>query len=137
MSEILNIKKALERRLMSITPAIATGFEGVEFDPPVDAMYQRVQFMIMPPVDPTFGVGYHREQLQLQVFLADIKGQGTSNVLERAELLRNTFAKGLALVEGTTRIFVLRTPQIGSVNTVQDRIIVPVLIPVIAEVYSD
>ena len=136
MSEILNIKKALERRLLTITPVIATGFEGVEFNPPVNEMYQRVQFLIMPPVDPVFGVGYHREQLQFQVFLADIKGQGTGNILERAEMLRNTFAKGLVLQEDTTRIYVLRTPQIGSVSTVQDRIILPVLIPVIAEVYA-
>lgn len=137
MSEILNIKKALERRLMSMTPAIDTGFEGVEFNPPVNTMYQRCQFMIMPPADPVFGVGYHREQLQLQVFIADIKGQGTRNLIGRAEMLRSTFPKGLYLMEGTTKIFILRTPQIGSVSTVQDRIIIPVIIPVIAEVYQD
>ena len=136
MSEILNIKKALERRLNAITPSVPTGFENVEFDPPVGVMYQRCQFIIKKPQDPTLTVGFSRERLQLQVFITDMKGIGTNSVLARAELIRNTFAKGLSLVEAGTRIYVLETPHIGSVFPVQDRIIVPVMIDVIGEVYS-
>lgn len=136
MSEILNVKKALERRLLTLSPTVATGFEGVEFIPPTNTMYQRCQFMINSPVDPTFPSGYHREQIQLQVFVCDVKGKGTGAAIARAELIRNLFYKSLSLIEGTTRIHILRTPQIGSAFVTQDRIIVPVIVQVTAEVYQ-
>lgn len=136
MAEILDIKKALERRLAAITPSVPTGFENVEFNPPVNSMYQRCQFTINTPEDPVLASGFSRERLQMQVFIADMKGKGTAGVIARAELIRNTFAKGLSLVEGNTRIYVLRTPQIGSVFPTQDRILIPVIISVIGEVYT-
>lgn len=136
MAEILNIKKALERKLETITGSIATAFEGVSFIPPEGVMYQRCQFLINSPDDPTFPAGYHRERLEMQVFVCDIKGNGTTAAFTRAELIRNTFYKSLSLIEGATKIFILRTPQIGSAFITQDRIIVPVLIPIIAEVYQ-
>lgn len=134
--EILNTKRAAERLLASISPAVSTGFEGVDFDPPVDQMYQRCQFRIDSPTDPTFPAGYHRENIEMQVFIAGLKGQGTADILARAELIRQTFYKGRTLIEGTTRIHILQTAQIGSVFPTQDRMIVPVLIPLTAEVYS-
>jgi len=134
--EILNIKKAAEKLLLSITPAVATGFEGVDFDPPVDAMYQRCQFRIDPPTDPVFPAGFHRENVQFQVFIAGLKGVGTADVLLRAELIRKTFYKGLTLTEGGTKIHILETAQIGSVFPTQDRVLVPVLIQLTAEVYQ-
>jgi hypothetical protein len=136
MAEILDIKKALERRLASITPSVPTGYENVEFNPPVDSMYQRCQFIISQPEDTVLASGFSRERLQMQVFIADMKGKGTAGVIARAELVRATFAKGLSLVEGTTRIHVLKTPHIGSVFPTQDRILIPVIINVIGEVYS-
>ena len=134
--EILNTKKAAERLLLSITPAVATGFEGVDFNPPVDAMYQRCQFRIDSPTDPVFPAGYHRENTEMQVFIAGIKGNGTADILARAELIRSVFKKGLTLTEGATKIHILRTAQIGSVFITQDRVVVPVLIPLISEVYQ-
>ena len=134
--EILNTKKAAERLLLSITPVIPTGFEGVNFDPPVDSIYQRCQFRIDSPTDPTFPAGYHRENIEMQVFIAGVKGEGTADVLARAELIRQVFYKSRSFVEGATRIHILRTPQIGSVFPTQDRVVVPVLIPLTAEVYQ-
>lgn len=134
--EILNIKRAAESLLDGITPSVLTGYEGVDFDPPVDQMYQRCQFRIDTPTDPTFPAGYHRENVEMQVFIAGVKGQGTADILARAELIRQTFYKGLTLTQGPTRIYILQTPQIGSVFPTQDRVIVPVLIPLTAEVYQ-
>jgi len=57
-------------------------------------------------------------------------------VAARAELIRTNFAKGTSLIEELTRIYILRTPQIDSASVVNDRVVVPVLIPIIAEVYS-
>ena len=135
--EILNTKKAAERLLLRITPAISTAFEGVDFEPPGDAMYQRCQFRIDTPTDPVFPGGFHRENMEFQVFVADVKGLGTGAVLARAELIRKTFYKGLTLIEGPTKIHILETAQIGSVFTTQDRVVVPILIPLTVEVYQE
>ena len=134
MAEILNIKKALERKLSQVQGFIPTANEGVEFNPPDNAMYQRTQIIINRPRDPSFPVGYHREEVQFQVFVCDIKGQGTTAALTRAELLRSTFFKGWSTTEGNVLIRSLSTPQIGSVFITNDRVIVPVLIDLTCEV---
>ena len=134
MSAIIDTKRAAERLLLSLTPSIPTALESVDFEPPVNAMYQRVQFMLNPPDDPVFTAGYHRENIQMQVFVADTKGHGTVQVNTRAELIRSAFYKGRTFIEGSTRIHILRTPQMQSAFAVQDRIVVPVLINLVAEV---
>lgn len=136
MAVITDIKRASERRLLAITPSVATSFEAIEFNPPVDLMYQRCQFMILPPDDPAFPPGYYRERVQMQVFVADTKGHGTTAANERAELIRSTFFKGLSYTENSIHIRVLETPQIQSAFISQDRVIVPVMIDLTCDVYS-
>lgn len=132
---ILETKRCLERRLMALTPTIPTAFEGVSFEPPV-TMYQRVQLMIKPPVDPTLGVGYHRDETQLQIFIVDAPNNGTAAALTRAELTRNWFKKGTTFDEGAFRIHILTTPKVGSTAQIGNRTIIPVLIDVVTEVVS-
>lgn len=134
--EILNTKRAAERLLLSITPSIPTSLEGVDFTPPSGQMYQRCQFRIDPPTDPVFTAGFHRENIQMQVFIAGLKGEGTGDILTRAELTRKTFFKGRTLIEDTTKIHILETAQIGSILPLGDRLVVPVLIQLTAEVYN-
>lgn len=132
---IIEIKKAAERKLSTLTPAVPTAYEGVSFTPP-NTMYQRVQFTIQTPDDPVLGTGFHRERMQLQVFVVGAANKGTSEVINRAELIRNHFAKGLVLQEGNVKIHVLKTPQIAGNTVVSERVICPVLIDLVAEVYS-
>jgi len=136
MAEILDIKKAVERKLSQVAGSVPTAHEGVEFVPPVNAMYQRTQLVFNDPDDPSFPIGYHRENLQFQVFICDIRGKGTSAALARAELLRTTFHKGWSTTEGNTLIRSLSTPKIASVFNTNDRIVVPVLIDLTCEVNS-
>ena len=135
MAEIVNIKRACEKHLAALVPSVVTAYEGVNFDAPSNAMYQRCQFTISQPDDPVFGTGYHRERVQFQVFVVDPLGKGTTNALQRAELIRLHFAKGTTLVEGTTPLHVLTTPQIAGNSVSQGKVIVPVLIDLVAEVY--
>lgn len=120
---------------MALTPNIPTAFEGVSFEPP-STMYQRVQLMVKKPVDPVFSAGYHREELQLQIFIVDKPNNGTAAALTRAELTRDWFKKGTTFQEGAFRLHVLTTPQVGSTAQIGTRTIVPVLIDVVTEVYS-
>ena len=83
-------KKALERRLTTLSPSLPTAYEGVSFTPPA-TMYQRVQFLIKNPEDVTIGDTYYREQIQMQVFVVDEPNKGTNSAITRAEVIRNLF----------------------------------------------
>ncbi len=132
---IIEIKRASERRLNALAPAVQTAWEGVSFNPP-DGLYQRVQFTIQSPDDPVLGTGFHRERMTMQVFVVGAANKGTSEVINRAELIRNHFAKGLTMQEGNVKIHVLATPQVAGNTIVSERVICPVLIQLVAEVYS-
>lgn len=132
---IVEIKRAAERHLATLTPSIPTGWEGVSFTPPA-SLYQRVQFVVQSPEDPVLGVGFHRERISMQVFVAGPTNKGTSEILAQAELIRQLFKKGTVLVENNVKIHVLTTPQIAGTSTVSDKAICPVIINLVAEVYS-
>lgn len=132
---IIQIKRAAERKLIALSPSFPTAWESVTFDPPT-GLYQRVQFTIQTPDDPVLGTGFHRERMTMQVFVVGNTNKGTSEVLERAELIRNHFAKGLVLTEDAIKIHVLSTPQIAGNSIVSERVICPVIIQLVAEVYS-
>jgi hypothetical protein len=132
---IIQIKRAAERKLIALSPSLPTAFESVTFDPPI-GLHQRVQFTIQAPDDPVLGTGFHRERVTMQVFIVGNTNKGTSEVLERAELVRNHFAKGLVLDEDGIKIHVLKTPQIAGNSIASERVICPVIIQLVAEVYS-
>jgi len=133
---IIEVKRAAERHLKNLTPVVSTAWEGVSFTPPSD-LYQRVQFMIQRPTDPVLGRGFHRENITMQVFVVGATNKGTAEVINRAELIREHFSKGFTALEGNVRIHVLSTPQIAGNSVVSDRVICPVLIELVAEVYSN
>lgn len=134
---IIEVKRAAERHLNTLTPSVPIAWENVSFKPPENALYQRVQFLIQSPDDPVLGAGFYRERVQMQVFVIGMINKGTAEVISRAELIRDKFAKGLSLVENNIRIHVLRTPQISGTAIASDRIICPVIIELVAEVYSN
>lgn len=133
---IIQVKRAAERKLNTLTPIVPTAWEGVSFTPP-DTVYQRVQFMIQSPDDPVLGTGFYRERMTMQVFIIGAANKGTSEVISRAELVRNHFKKGTVFTEDGVHIHVLRTPQVAGTTIASDRIICPVLIELVAEVYSN
>lgn len=132
---IVETKKALERRLNSLTPSIPTAFEGVSFDPPA-TMYQSCQFVINQPDTPTLGTNYYRERIQFQVFVIGEPNKGTATAITRAELIRQHFPRGSTFFEGAFRIYILTTPHVGSTAKIGTRTIVPVMIDVVTEVYE-
>lgn len=132
---IQNIKKACEKHLSAISPSVPTAFEGVNFDPP-NSLYQRCQFGLRSPDDPVFGTGYYREVFEFQVFVIFPKGKGALEGLNRAEMIREQFKKGTTLSEGGVDLHVLRTPRIAGTATTQDSMVIPVIIEMVAEVYT-
>jgi len=132
---IVETEKAVRTHLNTLTPKLPTAYEGIDFVTPI-GMYQRLQFMVGPPTDPTFGPWFYRENVEVQIFVVDKLGVGTTAAKARAEVLRDWFHKGLTLTEGDVRMHVLRTPHVSSAAVAADRIIVPVLISLTVEVYK-
>ena len=132
---IIKAEKAVRRHLLTLSPQLPTAYEAIPFTAPA-GMYQRLQFVVNPPTDPTFGTYYHRENIQVQIFVADKLDVGTNAAITRAQALRGLFHKGLTLNEGGFRMHVLRTPQIAGAAIASDRVIVPVLISLTVEVYN-
>ena len=133
---IIKAEKAVRRHLLTLSPQLPTALEATPFTAPT-GMYQRLQFVVNPPTDPTFGTYYHRENIQVQIFVADKLDVGTTGAITRAQALRDLFHKGLTLVEDGVRMIILRTPQIAGATVAGDRVIVPVLIPLTVDVYEN
>ena len=132
---VLNIKKAFEKRLATLSPAIATAYEGVSFTP-TTAPYQRVMLVPSQPLNPTMGTEHYREVGSFQVFLNYPANKGSGEAIARASQIRTLFKRGTTLIEDSTEVKILTTPQISGNSIVQDRIVVPVIISYIADVFE-
>lgn len=133
---IVSIKKALERHLATVTPALATAYENVAFTPTAGIPYQRVVVITEKTVNPLLGSDYYREEGTLQVFLAYPTNAGSNAALARAELIQQKFKRGTTLIEGNVQINFFKTPTIQGSLMTNDRLIVPISIPYEAEVLS-
>lgn len=133
MSPITSTKKACERRLGTLSPALPTAYENTAFTPPT-GMYLRTQFTVQTPDDPVYGTGYYRELMTFQVFVCEELNKGTANAQEKAEAIRTLFAKGTSFTEDGYIVHVLRTPQIAGSTKTADRLVIPVLISLVIEV---
>lgn len=122
------IKKAFEKKLATITPALATAYESVSFTPVAGTAYQRVQISPDAPDNTVMASGFYREQGEFQVFLMYPVNQGTGAALARAQLIRDTFKRGTNLVESGLTILIFRTPTIAGAQVVGDRLVVPIII---------
>ena len=117
-----------------MSPAIATGYENVQFSPPDNAPYQRVQLIPDTPDNSTFGDDYYREKGEFQVFLAYPRNTGPALAMDRAVSLQNHFKRGSSFQEGNVVVHILKTPSIAGSIVTQDRYVVPVIIKYEAEV---
>ncbi len=135
MEAILNIKRGCEKHL-ALSETLPIAYEGVDFIPPSTGMYLKTQFISLGTEDPVFGKGYYREQVQFQVFIVDNSGQGTTQALQKAGQLRDSFSKGTTIVESNMPMHVLTTPQIAGTIIIDGKVIIPLLIDITAEIYE-
>jgi hypothetical protein len=138
LTSILDAKRAVERVLKGTNLTIPIAYENVKFDAPSTGVYITCQFQILKPTDPVFGAGYHRENIEFQVFVVDDINSvsGTTAGFTLAMQIRNTFKKGTTFQEGTTRVHILETPQIAGSMQLNNKIWYPIIIPLLVEVSS-
>ncbi len=123
------IRGALQAKLATITPALATAYENRPFTPPAqDVPYQEVTTVFTDPVN-TENNAYYRQEGVFQVRLAYPEGNGAGPATTRAELIRTAFRRGLSLdpIDGITTT-IWRTAAIGPSGPAGGRYWVPVRI---------
>jgi len=127
MSQVL-IRKALEKRLNTMSPTLATAWENTKYAPVNGTPYQRVNLLPAEPENPTLGGNYHLEQGIFQVTLCYPIDAGPGIAEARAELLRARFPRALSLTESTLSLTITRTPQVMPAFVDGDRYCIPVRI---------
>lgn len=136
MAELIDITKAFHARLATVSPSISTAYEAVSFTPIEGVPYQRVQLVPRTPENPTLGDTYYREVGEFQIFLCYPLNQGTFNILQQAQLTRDVFKRGVALVYGSTTLTIMRTPNIGSPGVAGTRLVLPLIVKYKVDVFS-
>lgn len=134
MSQVA-IRAALEVRLNSMVPALATAWENVPFAPPVATTpYQRVNLLFARPDNFEMGSGY-TEQGYMQVTLLYPLSGGSAPAMARAAAIRAHFPKNLSLTHSGFVTTINRTPEISNGVIDGDRWSLPVRIPFHAHIY--
>lgn len=128
------IRASLEAKLDQMQQPLPTAWENVNFRTEDGSPWQEVWLMLARPENPTFGDDFYRQRGYLQVNLKYKVGEGAGDAQERANLLRDTFKRGLSLTTGGITTTVEETPEIGRGSNEGDRYVVPVFIRFYANV---
>lgn len=124
MSAVL-IRSALEVALAAMSPSLDTVYENEPFVPVVGTPYQRVNVLFAEPDNPEVG-RTTTERGFLQVQLAYPLDEGWGNATARAELIRDTFYRGLALTASGVTTTIEKTPEIAPGRIEEDRYVLTV-----------
>lgn len=122
------IKAALEKRLLAITPALATATENNAYTPVTGTPYQRVSHLPNDPVDHAVTLDVTEDRGIFQVSLMYPINAGRVPADTRAQAIRDQFKPPLILTEGAVRVQILKTPHIAGGFPDGDRWHVPVSI---------
>lgn len=125
---ILKIQAALEKHLLSITPALATAVENKTFTPTANVPYQRISHLINDPVDVTLKRDTVQKRGILQVSLYYPLNAGRVPAMTRAELIAAHFAPVQLLAEDGVSVEIVDSPRIAGGMASDDRWFVPVSI---------
>lgn len=128
------IRKALEKRLAAMTPAVSTAYENATFTPVTGTPYQRANLLPNTPDNSTQGAGMYFERGLFQVTLCYPQGTGPAAAEARAQLVREWFKRGTSLSEGGITVHVTDTPRIAPALIDGDRYCIAVSIAYQAQI---
>lgn len=133
---VLKTKQELEKRLAAAFPSTPIAYENVSFTPPEGQAFLRCWVNRGKVTDPVFGSAYRRENATFMVFVEAPYNEGSAVAYTLAEQVKALFYRGLTITVDNLRIQFFDTPQIGGAGTVNNRVVLPVMIDVVTEVYS-
>lgn len=122
------IQAALEQRLATLTPAMATAYENATFTPVTGVAYQRINMLVNRPVDHAVTMDVTEQRGIFQVSLFYPQGTGRGAAQARAELIKALFKPPLTLTNGAVKVEINKTAHIGGGMPDGDRWMVPVSI---------
>lgn len=122
------VRAALEKRLGTLSPAIATAYENLGFAPTSGTPYQKTFLMRGAPDNTIMGDKVFEEVGIFQVSLMYPQNVGAGDAEARAELIRTHFKRGQTLNEDGIRVHITRTPTIPQGRPDGDRWHIPVTI---------
>ena len=122
------IQAALEQRLATLTPALATAYENASFTPVTGVAYQRITMLVNRPVDHAVTMDVTEERGIFQVSLFYPQGAGRGAAQARAELIKALFKPPLTLTNGAVKVEINKTVHVGGGMPDGDRWMVPVSI---------
>lgn len=131
MSLVL-VRAALETALAAMSPAVATAWENVPFNPPAASIPYQAAFLLPAAPDNAEYGSAHREQALFQVSLFYPLQAGSAAAAARAELLRTTFKRGATFTSSGVKVVVTDTPEVSQGTVDGDRWFLPVKVRVSA-----
>ncbi len=133
--EILNIRRAFEKAIQPLVNVnLEVAYENVKYEPKTDIAFMALQLSPRPVENPTIGDSYYREVGEFQIFLCYPSQKGSESAFTKAQEIRDSFERGMTLVEGSTEVIIKRTPKINGAMVTDDRYVVPVIIEYFASV---
>jgi hypothetical protein len=133
--EILNTKIELEKRLSTAFPTTPISYPSVAFTPSAST-YLRCQLFVGKPDDPVIGVKYRRENMTFQVFVVCQHNKGEAEAFTIAQQISELYARGTSIQVSNLLIQIFRSPHISGSMIVDNRLVVPVMIQVVVQVFN-
>lgn len=132
------IRAAIEVRLATWaalqTPALPIAWEGWAFSP--NGTYLRVDMNTAEPDDPALGQGLQRHRGVYQVSVFVPTGSGPVTAESKAADIAALFARGTVMNQGSTKVEIYRTPQVGRLMPDGPYSFVPVTIWYRADIFA-
>lgn len=134
----VDAKKAIEKKLSTLSGVIATAREGMSFTPTVGTPYQRINILKAAPEDMTQGRKMTRISgiAQITLFYPAPVATGTTLPDNMAESIKALFKPVQTLTEGSTKVFITDSATIATGFADGDRWVVPVSVPFFANIYG-
>lgn len=128
MTQQINIRAALESRLLSLLPTLPTAWDNKPLNPaPAAAQpYQRAYLLPAENENPTLTETLQIEQGIFQVSLYFPLGAGSLEATQRARDIAAHFPPGLMLDAGTIRVRIRGGASVAAGLPIDDRYMVPV-----------
>jgi hypothetical protein len=133
----LKIRRALEKRLATITPDWTTFYENMVYAPTQGQEHQRV--FLLPARSRAAALGQEAPVFESGIFQISIYspiGKGPGSGGTRAELVKASFARGLTLTEEGLKVQVQDTPSIGPALQEPHFWALPLSVPFFAYVFA-
>lgn len=128
------VRRAIEKRLATLSPNISTAFENAPFTPVAATPYQRLNLLPNTPDNSIQGAGSYFERGLFQITLAYPNGTGPAASEAQAQLIRAHFRRGTSMLESGVTVIVTDTPRVSPAMIDGDRYTTPISIPYQAQI---